>query len=111
MSELNCKGSFMLGSACGTCPRCVRNIAEIAKSTPLGARIDKLEAALKEAVEALRFYSSNDKWFGPNYEDGKRLFNKIESEDCSPVTALDLYVGGRKAREALARIEKEIGNG
>lgn len=69
---------------------------------------DKLEAALKEAVEALNFYSSNDHWFGPNYEDEKRLFNKIVSEDCHPVTSPDRFVGGKMARDTLARIEEVL---
>lgn len=72
-------------------------------------KFQKLEAALKDAVEALEFYGGDN--YESVYEDDEMDLNrKIDREDVSFAES-DKYFGcaGVKARQALERIRKVLG--
>jgi len=78
-------------------------------------RIFKLEKALKVAVEALKFYSS-----GANFENGvinssdiwpaEKITGRVISHYSEPPTITHVFVGGKTASEALAKIRELRGN-
>ena len=107
MSDVTCRGSFALGTACGRCSRCRREIESYNAmksvrdklNTPSSAisRIEELEAKLAKAVDALKFYAEAD-----NYEDQ----HKPESCGCCYYLH-DAEIKedqGAKARTALAEL-------
>lgn len=73
----------------------------------LAQRIAKLEAALKDAREALGFYADKLSWNAPDDSNFMGSIADIDLQEFRP-NRKALLVGGKRAREALDKLDEAL---
>ena len=79
----------------------------------LQGKIKKLETENRETRSCLEFYSKTSNWCYSEYNgvnEGKSQINPSDNSFCIDRTGKNLYFGGKRARETLAKLEKGMRN-
>ena len=82
--------------------RAVEN--KIKKDNETKLALTDLQSKLDAARGALKFYADSESWFNTKWADDKLHFRTLTKNDVSPVTSESRLVGGKLARETLAKI-------
>ena len=102
------RGPVSLNEACGGCCACLE-MQSLHLIDRMQAKIDELEKEKKELAGALEFYASEKSWKDLVEEEGclncsmsKGVLDCIDYEDCED------ELGGKRARQALAKIKRKV---
>lgn len=118
--KATCKGSYLLGTACGHCPKCIEESCLSNENSP-SAIIKKLQHQLEiqtKRVENLKksneFYADRDNWINTaQYKPwNNKSTIKCDTDDSTANHILMVVYSGKLARSCQAidqELEKQLG--